>query len=242
MIPIAISYAKQTDYPLAQHYHTLWGYPLVTAPHSASIQLHIQDKEIYILAPHISKKPYLHTLDAYMTPAAIKQHPLSLAIGNKQRQRLIYDLTAGLLKDSIHMALLGHQVIAIEQHPVIFTLSAAAWHKQCHHYPDLVLRLHQANSLDFLSRSVQRPDIIYLDPMFPTRNKTALVKKPMQLLQAIVGSNDSDHTALLATACAYAKSKVIVKRPQHGQPISGPAPSLQLSHQQSTRYDIYHVS
>ena len=37
------------------------------------------------------------------------------------------------------------------------------------------------------------PDVVYLDPMFPHREKSALVKKEMRVFQELVGAdNDAD--------------------------------------------------
>jgi 16S rRNA (guanine1516-N2)-methyltransferase len=43
--------------------------------------------------------------------------------------------------------------------------------------------------------------VIYLDPMFPHREKTALVKKEMRLFRPLVG-DDPDAPALLQAALA----------------------------------------
>jgi hypothetical protein len=39
-----------------------------------------------------------------------------------------------------------------------------------------------------------RPEVVYVDPMFPPRTKTALVKKEMQLLHQLLGSNGHQAT------------------------------------------------
>lgn len=242
MPTIGISYANAEDEKIAHHYHQLLGYPMLADTQTASIRLHIQAGQIQIIAPHISSKPYQHSLVPYLQPSGLKQHPLRQAIGTKQRNQLIYDLTAGLLQDSLRFLLLGHRVVAVEQHPLIFAISAQAWQNLECIQPALTLQLHHASAEHFIANTPTRPDIIYLDPMFPIRNKTARVKKPMQFLQAIVGHQTQDCDLLLALACQYAKRKVIVKRPNHGGPLTGRKPSAQVSHQQSTRYDIYDVS
>ena len=241
MIPLGISYASPADYDIASQYQQIWGYPLLTDEQTATIRLHISDGRIQIIAPHISRHPYQHSLTPYLQASNLKQHPLRQAIGSKRRNCLIYDLTAGLLKDSISLALLGHRVIAVEQHPVIFAISAQAWQAQQDTHPELALQLHHAAAEHFMTQTPTRPDIVYLDPMFPARSKSALVKKPMQFLQAIIGSGCHDYSTLLEQACQYATGKVIVKRPSHGAPLAGRKPAMQYSHQQSTRYDIYYV-
>lgn len=53
--------------------------------------------------------------------------------------------------------------------------------------------------------------MVYLDPMFPHRQKSALVKKEMRVFQTLVGADD-DADALLAPARRLAKKRVVVKR------------------------------
>jgi 16S rRNA (guanine1516-N2)-methyltransferase len=83
----------------------------------------------------------------------------------------------------------------------------------------------------------QRPEVVYLDPMYPTRNKTALVKKEMRVLKNIVGE-DHDAPALLVAALACARQRVVVKRPRLASPLAGPKPSMQIA-AKTTRFDVY---
>jgi len=81
------------------------------------------------------------------------------------------------------------------------------------------------------------PDVIYLDPMFPGRQKSALVKKDMRLLQTILGK-DEDADQLLEMALACAKQRVVVKRPRLAPPLAGKPPSFEKPGKTS-RFDIY---
>jgi 16S rRNA (guanine1516-N2)-methyltransferase len=82
-----------------------------------------------------------------------------------------------------------------------------------------------------------RPDVVYLDPMYPHRSKSALVKKEMRYARAIVG-DDEEAPALLATALKTAKERVVVKRPRSAKPLAGPKPTVAIE-SKNTRYDIY---
>ena len=100
------------------------------------------------------------------------------------------------------------------------------------------LRLVVAEATTWLDSlpAEDRPDVIYLDPMFPARNKAALVKKEMQLLQALIGP-EPDAEALLDTARRTARRRVVVKRPVHAPPL---APGPDLVHGGKTmRFDVY---
>ena len=82
-----------------------------------------------------------------------------------------------------------------------------------------------------------RPEVIYLDPMFPPRQKAALVKKEMQVLHCLL-QDDQVATDLLATALQIASKRVVVKRPLHAPTLEG----LQPHHIIATtamRFDVY---
>lgn len=81
------------------------------------------------------------------------------------------------------------------------------------------------------------PQVIHLDPMFPHRDKSALVKKEMRLFRTLAG-DDEDAPRLLEAALDVASHRVVVKRPRKAPPIAGPAPRHVLEGKTS-RYDLY---
>lgn len=82
-----------------------------------------------------------------------------------------------------------------------------------------------------------RPHVVYLDPMFPERKKSAQVKKEMQSFHQVVGS-DMDANDLLAPALDLALSRVVVKRPKIAPYLAEREPDHQIIGK-SSRYDIY---
>ena len=56
-----------------------------------------------------------------------------------------------------------------------------------------------------------RPDVVYLDPMYPERRKTAAVKKEMAYFHDLVGAAQ-DEAELLESALNTAKKRIVVKR------------------------------
>ena len=67
------------------------------------------------------------------------------------------------------------------------------------------MRLLEGSSIDWLGQAdAEAADIVYLDPMFPHRDKSALVKKEMQVFRTIVG-DDEDSGQLLAGALEHAR-------------------------------------
>jgi 16S rRNA (guanine1516-N2)-methyltransferase len=98
------------------------------------------------------------------------------------------------------------------------------------------MRLHAGNAIDIIP-TLTNADIIYIDPMFPERKKSALVKKEMLILKDIVGP-DIDSAKLLQIATKHAKRKVVVKRPKLAGYIDDIKPSFSIKGK-SCRYDIY---
>lgn len=168
----------------------------------------------------------------------LKKHPLSQAIGLKNKACLVYDLTAGFMKDSIFFAALGHTVVASEINPVIFSIINKANEKLKQETGLKNIKVILQDGEELLHTNKQ-PDIIYIDPMFPISSKRALAKKSMQFLQHIATARQDDYTSLLELAIKTAKKKVIVKRPQKGPHLSYIKPNLEISSKQSTRYDVY---
>ena len=79
------------------------------------------------------------------------------------------------------------------------------------------------------NESLLLPDIVYLDPMFPPRTKSAAVKKNMQILHGRFFSDDGaergasrsieEEATLLQAAWEAAKYRVVVKRPIKADPL-----------------------
>ncbi|MBJ7548854.1 class I SAM-dependent methyltransferase, partial [Pseudomonas sp. OA3] len=100
------------------------------------------------------------------------------------------------------------------------------------------MRLLTGNAIELMrSWQGEAPQVIYLDPMFPHRDKSTLVKKEMRLFRPFVG-DDLDAPALLEAALALATHRVVVKRPRKAPAIEGGKPGYVLEGK-SSRYDIY---
>jgi 16S rRNA (guanine1516-N2)-methyltransferase len=83
----------------------------------------------------------------------------------------------------------------------------------------------------------QQPDVIYLDPMYPHREKSAAVKKEMRVFQSLVGE-DLDADDLLEPALKLAKYRVVVKRPSYAPPLNDKKPSTSIK-MKKNRFDVY---
>lgn len=78
-------------------------------------------------------------------------------------------------------------------------------------------------------------DVIYLDPMFPARRKSAAVKKKFQLIHHLERPCSSEEELLFAAIAARPR-KVVVKRPAKGPYLAGVKPSYSIAGK-AVRYD-----
>lgn len=173
---------------------------------------------------------------------------IARAVGLKRTQQTLHilDVTAGLGQDGFVLAGLGHRVTLLERSPVIHALLEDGLARAADHEvtAPVVARmtLGLADSIQWLEQKAgQAPvaDVIHLDPMFPHRDKSAAVKKEMQLFRPVVG-DDPDADRLLAAALACARYRVVVKRSRRAPAIAGPEPALKLEGK-SSRYDVYPI-
>lgn len=162
----------------------------------------------------------------------------------------VLDATAGMGKDSFVLASLGCELTMIERSPIVHTLLKDGLQRalefaraQDAELQQVIQRmqLRGQDSRHYLEtlEPEQFPDVIYLDPMFPERQKTADVKKEMAAFHSVVGK-DSDADALLPLALAHVNYRVVVKRPRKAPLLNNQPPSYQLEGK-SSRYDIYTV-
>ncbi|WP_251977416.1 class I SAM-dependent methyltransferase [Salinicola avicenniae] len=157
----------------------------------------------------------------------------------------VVDATAGLGRDAFVLASLGAEVLMVERVAAIHALlaSALAGASADPEIGEIAARLalSHADSASGLAGAVaawpHEAQVVHLDPMFPHREKSALVKKEMRLFRALAG-DDADAPRLLEAALDVATHRVVVKRPRKAPPIDGPAPHHVIEGKTS-RYDLY---
>lgn len=173
-----------------------------------------------------------------------KNQPLARAAGlGKLSAPHVLDATAGLGRDAFVLASLGCRVTLVERSAAFAALledgiERALLNGEAQAIAER-MQLIYADSRDYLRKlsPENRPDVIYLDPMYPHRDKSALVKKEMRYTRALVG-DDEDAGELLAIALITARRRVAVKRPKGAQPLPGLARAAEIT-STNTRYDIY---
>ncbi len=194
------------------------------------------------------KKPFMYlTVDflqgslAYRQKQPLQQEAIAKAIGVKGLHRPhVVDATAGLGRDAFILASLGCQVTLIEQHPIIAALLADGLQRLLNHSP-LKMHLIQANAISILDSLKHKPEVVYLDPLFPPRTKSALVKKDMQILQRLAHDDLTDNCLLLRTALKCATQRVVVKRPDYASPLDEIAVDFKIETPHH-RFDIYRIN
>jgi 16S rRNA (guanine1516-N2)-methyltransferase len=176
--------------------------------------------------------------------AGLKKEMIARAMGCHPRENpVIVDATAGLGRDSFILASLGYSVIMLERSPILHALLKDGLERASQNpsLSPIIKRLHlfHADAIAWLSKPAytRRPDIIYLDPMFPERKKSASVRKEMVILQELLGK-DMDCDKLFEAALENAIKRVVVKRPKLAENVGERAPNFSLSGK-ANRFDIY---
>ena len=238
-VTIATELARTLDLPLV--HAGAEAYPLL---------LVVTDERLALLQVNSSDSPvhceFTGGSFGYRRAQPLRRELLTKAVGFKGKPLDVIDMTAGLGRDAAVLALLGCHVTAIERDPVVSAL-----------LEDGLRRARDADATDTLAERITlvradacayldalpaeaRPDVIYLDPMFPERTRSALVKKEMRLLSRLLGGED-DAGRLLEAALRTGCHRVVVKRPLHAPHIAA-----QLARQtplefrgRSARFDVY---
>ncbi len=160
----------------------------------------------------------------------------------------VIDATAGLGGDAFVLASLGCRVTLLERVPAVSVLLQDGLERSARYAgtsdPQLAeilqrMQLVRVDAIEYLSRmkATDAPEVVYLDPMFPQRQKSAAVKKEMQIFHRLIGA-DVDADRLFEAALASGAGRVVVKRPRLAKPLAGCALGHSIEGKRN-RYDIY---
>jgi 16S rRNA (guanine1516-N2)-methyltransferase len=158
---------------------------------------------------------------------ALGRDPIIKATLAGQKNKIL-DLTAGWGKDALLMAQAGATIVLVEQHAYM----AALLDENHRRLIDLSLKSRitviWSNASDYLHQLSPEdyPDVIYLDPMHPKRNKCAQVKKHLHLLQEFIPPNN-DVLELIEMAKDKCRIRVVLKWPAKKTPPAKADFSLQ---------------
>ena len=219
------------------------------AEQSSGFSLHYDDKGLSL---YKTDEPKLGAINVDFVTGAVahrrkfgggKGQSIAKAVGlNKGATPVVLDATAGLGRDGFVLASLGCKVILHERHPVVAALLYDGL-QRAYNDSEIGPWMQQNMSLIFgsshtlLAQCDSMPDVVYLDPMFPHREKSALVKKEMRVFQDLVGG-DTDADDLLDFAYPLASKRVVVKRPDNAPFLNDKTASM-LIKTKKNRFDVY---
>lgn len=168
---------------------------------------------------------------------------------NKGVVPTVLDATAGLGRDAFVLASLGCKVQMIERNPVVAALledglrRAKSDNEIGGWVSERMSMIYQSSHTALQSLAEDdnfvRPDVVYLDPMYPhpESKKKAQIKKEMRVFQTLVGA-DSDADGLLKPALELASKRVVVKRPSYAGWLDEVKPTMAIETKKN-RFDVY---
>jgi 16S rRNA (guanine1516-N2)-methyltransferase len=153
----------------------------------------------------------------------------------------IIDATAGLGRDAFLLASLGATVTMIERSTDMHALLLDGMVRALDTggvTAEIISRMTLIHGDAIQLLPSLSPEIVFVDPMHPPRNKSALVKAEMRQIRAIVGIDD-DQTRLMQTALAHASRRVVLKWPAKTAPMADIPPASHQIIGKSVRYDVF---
>lgn len=172
-----------------------------------------------------------------LDPERVRHERLIKALGKPRDDRWrVLDATAGLGRDAALIAQAGFQVLLIERSPLVHALLADGLSRAP---AALAERMRLLPCQD--SRETAEADLhaVYLDPMFPSREKSAAVKKDLLWLQWLNDYPESvEETAMLDWARAQSPHRIVVKRPAKAPNLGDQTPGFSQKGK-AVRFDVY---
>lgn len=212
-----------------------------------SVELRETDAGLTLVGDSMELRCDFEEMLPRIKPGRLQQELLVKAAKIKGAQSpTAIDCTAGLGQDSFLLAAAGFTVRMFERDETIAALLedglTRAGNNPMISSVAKRMSLDRSDSLQHLESlaqsSEQAPDVIYLDPMFPARQKSAAVKKKFQLLHVLEKPCDeAEEDALIRAAFAAGSRKVVIKRPVKGGHLAGIKPSYSITGK-AVRYDV----
>lgn len=213
---------------------------------SDNIYLYYDDTGLNVYAEHFKPVNLTDFYRQFITKrrSSLKNENLLQAINLNKLKSLdnitALDLTGGLGRDSILMALAGINVTVVEENPylvIILNYLKVTFTAELSDF-----NVIYGDSAKYLSTNQQEYHIIYYDPMFAD-NKQALSKKDMQLIDLFIEKHNSlNNDVVTDLIYNYVKPichKLIVKRDnKQATFINQPKPTYQKLGK-TIRFDVY---
>ena len=178
--------------------------------------------------------------------APAERQLLARAVGWKGPGLTVLDATAGVGSDAFLLAWLGCQVTAVERSAVLGALLEDGVRRAAREgddrYREAVDRLDliTADAVSVLNGLAdgKRPEVVYVDPMYPDSGRSAKSRKAMELSRRVVG-DDADAGEVFRVARQVARRRVVVKRRARAAPLAEGATMCLAG--RTIRYDVYVV-
>lgn len=212
---MAIAYASPRDAPAAR----CWGEALAISCFGPERRCDtdlclVMDGGVLSLRDQRERRLRDLSVDFNAPEPASKKQLLGRAVG--RRTRSIVDATAGWGEDARRLHAMGYRLTLVERNPLMAALLSNAAARA-----GASMEVVAADAIDYLQVRPGAWDCVYLDPMFPPKRRTStLAKRPMRLLRELTG-DDPDKDRLIQAAMIAAAKRVVVKRPDHGEPVLG---------------------
>ena len=205
-------------------------------------KLHRDNAGLYLEAEGMTLRADFANMLKRIEPGRLNRELLVRAarVKNADDAPFALDACAGLGEDALLLAAAGFNVCLIERDHIIAELlrDGLARAAEVYELASIVERmeLKEGDSIDAMRSLKAPPDVVYLDPMFPARHKSAAVKKKFQILQ-LLETPAADEEALFEAAIALKPRKLVVKRPAKGPYLANVKPSYSLAGK-AVRYDV----
>ncbi len=172
-----------------------------------------------------------------LTAERVRHERLIKALGKPREETFtVLDATAGLGRDAALIAMAGFPVLLAERSPILHAMLADGLRRAP---AELAAAMQLLPCADAGAHTLPPLHAVYLDPMFPSRDKSAAVKKDLQWLQQLAAYPDqNEEAALLEWALGLDPHRVVVKRPGKAEPLAKRSSHHQIAGK-AIRFDVY---
>ena len=244
---ISAKLKKGGDKTLAESFANKMGIPLICedsasqSKNSTGLTVLFDKEGVTLTGYNLSYQGDFEGSLRRVTEGRLQHEMLAKAIKSDQSNKKAIDATAGMGEDAFLIAANGYNVTLCEQNPVIVLLLKDAIRRAKKHpvLKPIVEKMQavEGNSIDILKSNLDPVDLIYLDPMFPGKQKNSLTNKKLQLIQKMEAPCSLEEE-LFEAALLAAPEKIVVKRPLKAPFLANKKPNYSLEGK-SIRYDCY---
>lgn len=182
------------------------------------IYVNKKTNDIYTVKSSLESEYSKKTYDKSKSIKDEMKRPLIKAILNGVQNPSILDATGGFGIDAFSVAYVGNHITILERNPLMYTLlydsmMRASQNEKIKPIIDRMTLIH-ADAFNYLENVEDKPDVIYLDPMYPSVSKRkSLSKLPMTVARELLSDEKEQTNELLELARKHAKHHTVLKRP-----------------------------